>query len=144
MSYTEADGRKWLRRLLEPRGVLVQQIETGSVASGVPDVYIRTFSVSAWCELKVGFFAHEALCFKWRPLQRAWLSRHNTLSGRSLLFAFFEEFGQMCLTVFMGDRICENYAVSRVKMMSVLCARLEDISASRLLQVIDEGRDPER
>jgi hypothetical protein len=64
--------------------LLIQRIESGETARGIPDVYIRNKTREYWIELKnVKRLSVNNTCWQipWRPGQKAWASRYYRCAG---------------------------------------------------------------
>ncbi len=75
-----------IRKALSEEGALVQAVESGGTAVGIPDLFIRTTRISAWMELKNLIFpVRYRLEVPFRPGQYAWMKRHTDMGGISAL-----------------------------------------------------------
>lgn len=82
----EASFSRSIRHALESEGAMVQSVESGGTAVGIPDLFIRTEKISAWMELKNLIYpVRSYLEVPFRPGQLAWLKRHSALGGISAL-----------------------------------------------------------
>jgi hypothetical protein len=67
-------------------GCIAQPIESGETGLGIPDMFIRTESKSAWVEFKnTKYLLVYPYTVPFRPGQCAWLERYYQLGGTSLL-----------------------------------------------------------
>jgi hypothetical protein len=75
-----------MTRTIRMTRCIAQPIETGLTGLGVPDLFVRTHKVGAWCELK-NIKERPTFPFKvpFRPGQYMWLKRHAVLGGTSIL-----------------------------------------------------------
>jgi hypothetical protein len=64
--------------------LLIQRIESGETARGIPDLYLRNNVREYWLELKnikYGSVYDEKWKIPWRPGQKAWASRYYRCAG---------------------------------------------------------------
>jgi hypothetical protein len=62
----------------------VQRIETGSIARGVPDVYVENKNGHAWIELKsVKYSPYDGMVIPWRPGQQGWMLEYYMRTGNT-------------------------------------------------------------
>lgn len=67
--------------------ILVQPIETGSIALGVPDLFIQTFELAFWVELKIVRERDHGL-IKFQPTQLTWHRRLIKAHGIPLIMVY--------------------------------------------------------
>lgn len=88
MPSAEGGFRSALVKELRALGAFVQPIESGTTASGIPDLYLAfEWGYSCWVELKAmqGVSWPAARKVGFRPGQRAWLSRHARTGNHSFV-----------------------------------------------------------
>jgi hypothetical protein len=69
---------------VKAKRLLIQRIESGETARGIPDLYIRNKNREYWIELKNCkrySVNNERWQVSWRPGQKAWASTYHRYSG---------------------------------------------------------------
>jgi hypothetical protein len=66
-------------------GILCQRIESGSTASGIPDMFIQCPFFNAWVELKQVTPKKDIFSMPWRPGQMAWIKKYKAFGSNFAL-----------------------------------------------------------
>lgn len=126
----EAAFSKSLRTALELSGAMVQSVESGSTALGIPDIYFRTLKIDGWIELKnLVYPIRGHLDVPFRPGQYAWLKRHWEMGGTSVLAIS----GVEGIWFYKGDRIQKTYTVPFTPDLS-----LNRLDGKRIVEWLEE------
>jgi hypothetical protein len=79
----EAEFSKSLLNHWRRLGYFVQRVETGTIARGVPDVFVANRTGDLWVELKsVKWKPYEGMQIPWRPGQQGWMLDYHRSTGR--------------------------------------------------------------
>ena len=134
---TETDGRRWISKLLGVTGSFVQRIESGPVGLGIPDLWIKTWKVGAWGELKIVRLS-DIIVIPWRPLQVTWLERNHVMGGTSILFAFYESrYKEQGVAIFKDKHIWREYTYEQFFGLANVSGMLDVFTPEILLEAIE-------
>ena len=85
--------RKLLKEKVEKERsqLLLQPIESGSIGSGIPDIFFRDIHNEGWIELKQLIIKRNKMVYvPFRPGQYPWIKRYVKLNGNMILLGTFK------------------------------------------------------
>ena len=134
---TETEVRQELVKKIRAVNCIAQPIESGITGIGIPDLFIRTFNTSCWCEVKIAYFKKGFVQLKWRPGQIPWLSSYNARGGKILLAVGFESKQGEALALFEWPHFLQYYMGDDFSELAHEIGELKPFEGSRLVSIID-------
>jgi|WetSurMetagenome_2_1015567.scaffolds.fasta_scaffold472624_1 hypothetical protein len=103
----ESDGKRWLHKCYEryDYNTQVVDVETGSTALGVPDIFFAGMHGQGWVETKyveVDDIWRKPIEIPWRPRQRGWLTDYAQLGYNANLLLFLRHKDKVSAHLFKG------------------------------------------